>query len=43
VEKFGDNFRESLGEDRKETEVEETQDIVAFVRERLGFDPDAKQ
>jgi hypothetical protein len=43
VEKFGDRFRDPFIGDGKVTEVEETVDIIAFVRERLGFDPDEKQ
>jgi hypothetical protein len=43
VEKFENKlWAPSRGGDKR-TEVEETCDIVAFVRERLGFDPDEKQ
>ena len=43
MDTFDDKAEEGFGGGGKETEVEETGDIVAFVREKLGFDPDAKQ
>ena len=43
MDTFDDKAEEGFGGGGKETEVEETCDIVAFVRERLGFDPDEKQ
>jgi hypothetical protein len=43
VEKFRSRFWEALGCGAKGIEVEESVDIVAFAREKLGFDPDPKQ
>ena len=40
---FKDKFMEAFGEGGKGSEVEEHGDIVAFARERMGFDPDEKQ
>ena len=43
MEIFDGIFEEQLIGDRKTTVVEEIGDVVAFARERLGFDPDATQ
>ena len=43
VQIFHDTLAESGSGGDKVIEVEESTDIVAFARERLGFDPDAKQ
>jgi hypothetical protein len=42
VQIFKDKFIQAFGEGGKGSEVEEDGDIVAFARERLGFDPDEK-
>jgi hypothetical protein len=43
VENFKGKLGDGFGEDGETIEVAETCDIVAFAREKLGFDPDAKQ
>jgi hypothetical protein len=43
VEIFGSNFQEKLSGGGESTVVGEIGDAVAFARERLGFEPDAKQ
>ena len=43
MEIFDKSFGEQVSGDRKRTVVKEVGDVVAFARERLGFDPDAKQ
>ena len=43
MDRFYDKVAEWCSGGSKEIEVEESADIVTFARERLGFDPDAKQ
>ena len=43
MEIFGKNFKGQLSGEGNRTVVEEIGDVVAFARERLGFDPDEKQ
>ena len=43
MEKFFDKAAEPCSGGGKEPKVEESSDIVTFAREKLGFDPDAKQ
>ena len=43
METFHSNFRDPISEGDQKAEAEDTSDIVSFVREHLGFDPDEKQ
>ena len=43
MQRFYDKIGEALSGANKKVQAAENADIVAFVRERLGFDPDAKQ
>ena len=43
METFHKNFRDPVSEGDHKVEAEDAADIVSFVREQLGFDPDEKQ
>ncbi len=43
MQEFDKTFRDPLSGDGKKNVVEEIGDVVAFARERLGFNPDEKQ